>query len=375
MNRSSSIGISLLSVVIIVSGLYGCSSNESRGEQKTTTPAIAETGIPAILPEQGSLSSSVRIPGELVAYQQVDLYAKVNSFVKKLYADVGSEVTAGQLLATLEAPEMNAQLNGAASRLKAQEALYLASKSAYDRLFRTSKTPGTISPNDLEQAFAKQQSDLAQLESAKAAYKEISDTRDYLQVRAPFNGVITTRNVSAGAYVGPSGKGSELPLFILHEQDKLRLVVSVPESYIGYLNKTGDVRFTVRSLPSDSFQAKVSRIAGALDNRLRSQRIEMDVSNTKRKLVPGMVAEITVPLQSNSQAFLVPATAVLNSTQGIFIIRVQANKASWVPVTVGRNSNGNTEVFGALSVRDTIIKNATEEIRNASSVKAINMTQ
>src|SRR5439155_20466199 len=142
--------------------------------------------------QRGRLSASLQIPGELIAYQQVDLYAKENSFVKKLYVDVGSEVTAGQLLITMEAPELGSQLAGALSNTKSREAIYMASKANYDRLYETSQTPGTISPNDLEQAAARKNSDFAQLEVAKAAYKQIAETQNYLKIRAPFSVVITS---------------------------------------------------------------------------------------------------------------------------------------------------------------------------------------
>src|SRR5207244_2282795 len=178
------------------------------------------------------------------------LYAKENSFVKKLYVDIGSEVTTGQLLITMEAPELGSQLAGALSNVKSREAIYMASKANYDRLYETNQTPGTVSPNDLEQAAARKNSDLAQWEASKAAYKQVQETQSYLQIRAPFNGVITARNVNPGAYVGPSGKGSEVPLFTLQEQKKLRLVISVPEAYTGYLNNKNEVSFTVKALPN-----------------------------------------------------------------------------------------------------------------------------
>ena len=229
--------------------MCGCHSEENSERKKrkhNTAAAVPATEVFSL--QKGRLSSSLQIPGELIAYQQVDLYAKENSFVKKLYVDVGSEVTTGQLLVTMEAPELGSQLAGALSNIKSREAIYMASKANYDRLYETSQTPGTISPNDLEQAAARKNSDFAQLEAAKAAYKQIAETQNYLQIRAPFSGVITARNVNPGAYVGPSGKGSELPLFTLQEQKKLRLVISVPEAYTSYLNHKNEVSFTVKSL-------------------------------------------------------------------------------------------------------------------------------
>lgn len=369
MNRFLTNIISLFTIAIISMTLYSCGSSDNGDKkEKKMAETVAPADFTAIIPQQGGISSSIHIPGELQAFQQVDLYAKVSSFVKKLYVDVGSEVQTGQLLATLDAPEITAQQNAALSKLKSQEAIYIASKATYNRLLKTSKTPGTVSPNDLEQADAKQQSDFSQLEAAKAAYREVTDTKSYLEIRAPFNGIITARNISAGAYVGPTGKGSDQPMFTLEEQKKLRLVVSIPEAYSESLNKNGKIEFTVRSIPKDTFTAKIARAAGALDNRLRSQRIEMDVINNDKKLLPGMVAEIIVPLQSNNRAITVPSSAVLNSTLGVFVIRVENKKAHWISVTTGATNADVVEVIGQLSAQDTIIKKASEEIRNGQEV-------
>src|SRR3954462_9359701 len=163
-----------------------CGSGEKPRETKHKSASVEQPAAQVFAVEKGRLSSSLQIPGELIAYQQVDLYAKENSFVKKLYVDVGSEVKAGQLLVTMEAPELGSQLAGALSNVKSREALYAASKANYDRLLATSETPGTVSPNDLEQAAARKNADLAQLEAAKAAYKQVAETQNYLQIRAPF---------------------------------------------------------------------------------------------------------------------------------------------------------------------------------------------
>ncbi len=347
-------------------GLVLSSCHSTPKEEEKTS--IEKTVVPTFVLQKGKLSSTLDMPGELVAFQQVDLYAKVNSFVKKLNVDVGSEVSAGQLLAIMEAPEINSQLSGAESRLKSLEAIYIASKANYNRLLETSKTPGTISPNDLDQALAKQQSDNAQWQAAKAAYREITDNRNYLEIRAPFNGVITARNVSAGAYVGPSGKGSELPLFTLQEQKKLRLVVAVPEAYTAYLNDKNEISFSVRSLPGQKFTAKVQRLAGALDNKLRSQRIEMDVINNNKKLLPGMVAEISIPLPAKDSTFIVPETSIINSAEGLFVIKSNKGKAEWLPIQKGRAQQEKVEVFGNLITGDSIVTKATEEIRKGSSI-------
>ena len=271
-----------LAVALLCSGMLGgCSNSDGEKEGGASTaagsataagalathPDSANAATPTFVLEKGRFATDLYVPGELIAFQQVDLYAKVNSFVKKLYVDVGSEVREGDLLATMEAPELQSQLSSAESKMKSQEAVYIASKANYDRVVETSKTPGTISQNDIDQADARQKSDFAQWDAAKAAYSEVAETIKYLEIRAPFAGVISLRNVNPGAYVGPSGKGSELPLFTLQEQKHMRLVISVPEAYTGYLTENDKVNFTVKALPNRIFTAKVRRLAGALDNR------------------------------------------------------------------------------------------------------------
>jgi membrane fusion protein (multidrug efflux system) len=358
------LGLAWMPVLLMTAA--GCSS-PSAGTI-TSEPAL-EKQHQAFVLDVDTLSSTFRIPGELIAYQQVDLYAKVSSFVERLTVDVGSEVKRGEVLATLEAPEISSQLAGAESRLKSFEAIYLASKARYDRLKRTSETPGTVSENDLEMAFATQQSDLASWEAAKAAYREITDTKGYLEIRAPFAGVITARNVSPGAYVGPSGRGSEFPIFTLKKLDQLRLVVNVPELYAANLKKDNVVSFTVQSIPGKTFTAQVSRLAGALDDRLRSERVEMDVPNDRSELLPGMVAEVILPVQSSGASFVIPSSAILGSTTGRFVIREKAGKAEWIPVSNGRRDLSRVEVFGELAKGDTLLVFPNEEIRQGQTIQ------
>lgn len=354
-------------LLLLAGGLSNCTTSEgNNADKKGDAPPPRTVELFAV--EKGVLTSSLAMPGELISFQQVDLYARETSFVKKIYVDVGSEVCEGQVLAALEAPELSSRLAGAESRWKSQEAVYTASKASYERLLETSKTPGTISPNELEQALARMSSDFSQLEAAKAAYKEVSNTLNYLTIKAPFSGVISARNVNPGAYVGPSGKGSEHPLFTLQEQNRLRLVVSVPEAYTAYLREDDKVSFQIKALPTERFEAKVKRMAGALDTRLRSQRVEMDVINTNRNLLPGMVAQVTIPLLSRDSTLIVPKTAIVNSPEKVFVITVRDNKAMWVIVQTGRTVDGRTEIYGKLQPGDQIVKVASEEIRDGMAV-------
>lgn len=366
--------IKLVTVLVIGTTLLSsCGESKKDKEEQAQTVqqenALDTPTVSLVSIQKGKLTSNITVPGELQAYQQTDLYAKVNGYIKNLLVDIGSQVHKGQLLATLEAPELNSQLEEAKSRILQAKAVYFASKATYDRLYNTSKTPGTVSQNDLEQAQAKKSSDSASVEAAKASYKEFAANLNYLQIRAPFDGVITLRNVNLGAYVGPGGASSNQALFRLEDHNRLRLVISVPENFTGGLNNKDQVSFSIRELPGEKFTAKVERLAGALDNTLRSERLEMDVYNTNKKLLPNMYADVNVPLPATDSAFIVPKTAVVTSTEKVFVIRVKDGKAEWVNVQKGLGSGDNMEVYGKITPGDQIVKAASEEIRDGSPIK------
>ncbi|ADQ16825.1 efflux transporter, RND family, MFP subunit [Leadbetterella byssophila DSM 17132] len=336
-------------------GLLACQS-------ATETPK--EESLPSyelIQPSSELNVSDLSIPGELQPFYSVDLYAKVTGFVQRILVDVGSEVKQGQLLALLEAPEMKAQINAAEAKLHAQEAVYAASSATLRRLEETSKIPGTIAPLELELAKAKQQADLAQLEAAKAAYREVSQMQSYLEIRAPFSGSVTARNIAPGAYVGPNGHG---PLLTLVQDQKLRLVVHVPETYAGAISSDSPIHFTIHSLPGKEFQGKVSRNAQTLDQKFRSQRIEIDVPNENKKLLPGMVAQVKIPLQGAQTGYSIPKTAVLTSTTGVFVIKKDGNEARWVPIKTGLSTDSTVLITGEIQPQDRLVKYATEEVRD-----------
>ena len=347
---------------LFFAALFFLNSCNSKKEEVVT--AAIEPKTETFLLEKEKLTTELRLPAELTGFQQVDLYAKVSSFVKTLKVDIGSKVTKGQLLIVLEAPEISSQLAAAESRLKSMEAIYATSKSTYNRLYETSKVEGTISKNDLEMASGKKNSDYAQYQAAVAAHKEVSIIRGYLEIRAPFDGVVASRNVNLGTFVGPS---SSSPLLTIQQQNKLRLAVSVPELYTGYLHNGDEMSFNVKSLP-ETFKATITRMSGALDLKLRSERVEMDVHNTKGNLLPGMVAEVLLPLNAKDSTFVVPKSALVNAAEGMFVIKVVNHKATRVDVKKGREIDDKIEIFGDLNPKDKLIKIASEEIKEGDVI-------
>lgn len=318
--------------------------------------------------KEGTLNTTMRLPAVLQPYQTVDLYAKVNGFIKTMTVDIGSQVRHGQLLMTLEAPEMIASLKQAQENLHSKEAIYRGSKANYDRLYRTSRTPGTISPNDLDIAHAQMSADSSNLLAARSAYQLATDLKNYLEVRAPFDGVISSRNVYNGAYVAPTDKNSNIPMLTLQEQTRLRLVVDVPEAATNYFANKDTIHFTVKTIPGKQFVAAVNRMAGALNPASRSEQMQMDISNKNRELLPGMFAEVTLQLTNKQKTFVVPQGAVTGNSQRIFVIRVVNHKAQWVDVKKGRETTDSLEVYGALKPGDLLISNATDQLKNGTLV-------
>ncbi len=307
----------------------------------------------------------LKLAGELKPDQQTALFAKVNSYVKSIRVDIGDKVSAGQILAVLEAPEIQSQVASAKAKLEAQEAIYFSTKATYDRTMKANETQGAIAKDALDQIKARKLSDEAQLNAARSAYNEIKDINNYLVIKAPFSGTITDRNVDLGAYVGPMNKE---PLLVVENNQKLRLNLSVPEANTPYLKLGDTIRFHVRSQPQQKHVALVSRKSGSLDLKLRSEKIEADFINKNNILKPYMVAETTIPLQNTEPTFFVPKTAVVESGMGVYVIRVENGKTKNVPVSKGRVMPEQVEVFGELNQGDKILKMGSEEIQEATEV-------
>jgi membrane fusion protein (multidrug efflux system) len=352
------------SILLIAVLAASCGGNNA--EKKPV--ADSKVDVQTMVLTTGQISAPVTVPGQLVPYNNVELYAKENSYVKTINVDIGTPVKKGQLLVTLEAPEMIAQYNQAEADMNTKLAIYKGSKANYQRLYHTSKIPGTISPNDLDLALAKAGADSAQWKASQSNFHQTADLLNYLTIRAPFDGVITARNVSPGAYVGPGDKNTGKPLLILQEQNKLRLTMNIAEGYTSYLKDKDTVNFTVRSLPGRKFTAHVSRKAGGIDPQTRTEQVEMDVENKNHILLPQMYADVSLTVKGQESGFEIPNTALVMSAERIFVIKVVNGKAVWMDVKKGLENATTTTITGNLKAGNILVTNATEEIRNGTTV-------
>ncbi|WP_294328819.1 efflux RND transporter periplasmic adaptor subunit [uncultured Chryseobacterium sp.] len=351
----------ILSLLIIPAS---CSKEKSETKQETKPMMMANMETIAI--KKSNPKVELKLPGELVPDQETALFAKVQSYVKKINVDIGSHVSAGQILMVLEAPEIQSQAANAKAKWQAQEAIYASTKSSYNRMYKANETKGAIARDALDQITARKLSDEAQMNAARSAYRELQDINRYLVIRAPFSGVITERNVDLGAYVGPMGG---TPLMVIQNTSKLRLSLSVSEANVPYLNVGDTISFRVHALPEKNFKARISRKSGSLDLKLRSEKIEADFINYSKELKPFMIAESMIPLQNKEATFFIPRSALVESNMGIYIIKKENGKAKFISVKKGRILNDTIEVFGELTEGDQIIKKGSEEIVEGSLIK------
>jgi membrane fusion protein (multidrug efflux system) len=376
----------MLSVVVTGAALLaGCGT---AGQRTAATAATKpETNavqvVDTVTPVSRPLDVTIPLSGELQPYQEVTIYPKVTGFVQWIGVDRGSQVEEGQVLARLVAPEIvsqkaeaEANLRSARNRQVASEAKLAADEGTFQRLKAAAATPGVISEQELDVAQKAADADRASvvalreaIQAAEASVHSVETLESYLSVTAPFKGVITERDVHPGALVGPaSGRRTQTPLFRLEQAGHLRLVVAVPEPYVGGVIQGGKVNFTVPAFPGRTFSGSVARIADTLDQQTRTMPVEMDVWNPDHKLHSGMFPQVSWPVHRAEPSLFLPQTAVARTMETTFVIRIRNNRTEWVNVKVGASSGSLVEVFGDLHEHDEIAFRASEELHPDTQV-------
>jgi len=324
------------------------------------------------------------LPGELQAYQDVAIYPKVQGFVEWIEVDRGSVAKEGQLLARLIAPELTAQRREAAAKVQAAhaqrleaEAKLAADEATYKRLKAASATPGVITGNDVDVAQKTVEADRARVHAgqeneaaALQAAHSFQDIESYLHITAPFDGIITERNIHKGSFVGPSGGPAALPMLRIRQISLLRLVVALPEMDVASIEPGTEVSFTVPAFLGETFKGVVQRVAHALDVKTRTMPVELDVANPSGRLAPGMYAEVAWPIRRPQPSLFVPSSAVVTTTERTFVIRIRDGEVEWIDVKRGAAMGDMVEVFGNLEPGDQVAVRGTDELRTGTHVVA-----
>jgi RND family efflux transporter MFP subunit len=362
-----------------------CGSGPTANPPNANAQSASTATVDVAKVSSRKLAIAVRLPGELQAYEAVAVYPKVPAFVDSIIVDRGSVVKSGQLMVRLVAPELAAQRAEAQSKLQGVEAQRVEAEAklasddgTYERLKAASTTPGVVAGNDLEIAQKAVEGDRARLEAvrksaqaAEASLKSITEIESYLQIRAPFDGVVTERNVHPGALVGPSGgAGGQLPLVRVEQTGRLRLVVPVPEKYAADIVNGANVEFTVPAFPNQTFRGTVARIARSVEVKTRTMPVELDLRNADGRLASGMFSEVLWPVHRSVPTLFVPTSAVARTTEATFVVRIRNGNSEWVDVRTGEVDGKFVEVFGDLQEGNEVAVRGTDELRPGTRVNA-----
>ncbi len=360
LHRPIGFGVALLAwlALSLTAIIVGCKSAPTPDVQSTAAaPEVSQVEVVAAVSH--NLSTTDRLPAELIPWEQVAIYPKVQGYVEEIPVDRGSIVHLGQLLVRLSAPELLAQTAQAEATMAGDEA-------TYRRLVKASETPGATSPNEVELARQAYKAD-------RDRVRQLKSLAGYLEITAPFNGIISERNVHPGALVGPPGEPlvTTVPLLRLQQISHLRLVVPVPQADADAVAIGASVRFQVSAWPGRSFTATISRISHSVDPATRTMPVEADYYQQQYVLDPGMFVEVLWPVREASPSLFVPASAIIQAAGRVFVDIVERGIVRQIPVSIGRTMGDSVQVFGDLSVRDQVVARPSENLANGESVRAV----
>lgn len=384
MNRSARLsqtfGVAFATSLCLILFATGCKYETHHQDAEESVPIA-----PVATVVRAPLTNTLHVAGVFIPFQEVELHAKVAGYIRHIGVDIGDKVRAGQVLATLNVPELNAQVTGAEAGVRQSQqqiartrsevlraqADYAAVKTAADRLQQVSNAkPGLIAQQELDNAQAKERAAAAQVDAAKAAqsamlqqlgvsqasHQQVVAMADYSRITAPFSGIVTWRYADTGSLIqaGTSNAGSA-PVVKIAQVETLRLRLPVPASLAPFVRVGDRAQVRVDAL-NRTFSGNVTRTTGALDTATRSMQIEIDVPNRDGSLSPGMYADVSLDVQRTGDALVVPIQAVDQSAAQPFVMLVNhANKVEKRPVRVGVATANRIEILSGLEQGDRVI--------------------
>ncbi|HTZ73945.1 MAG TPA: efflux RND transporter periplasmic adaptor subunit [Candidatus Aquilonibacter sp.] len=386
----------LASAILVTGWCSGCG-----GVPKANASSTADVPHVAVVPvKRQNISSTLEIDSELEPFQEIPVYAKVSGYIEKLNIDWGTHVRRGQLLAVLDVPELQQQIEEdkasmnrsdqdvarAQEELKGAESAYKVAHLTYTRLAGVQKTqPDLISQEDIDEAQGKDlQTDAGvsaakdslaasqqELAAAKAALDKDTALFDYSNITAPFDGVVTEMDAYTGALLpaGTSSNKGDLPLCHLSQNDLLRLVIPVPERAVPDVPVGRMVSVQV-STTEKSFQGKIARVSDQIDLDTRTMHTEVDVPNPNYTLVPGMYATVEIPLQTQDNVLVVPTQTVQSSAegQGTVLVVDSDNKIEKRDVTTGIQNAANVQILSGLKENERVLLGEQSQYKSGELV-------
>jgi RND family efflux transporter MFP subunit len=358
-------------VVVALVVIWGISSRrEANAQLAQETQVLAIPTVSVIHPQLGAPQQEIVLPGDMEPYTDAPIFARTSGYLKKWYVDIGAHVKSGQLLAEINSPEVDQQLQQARADLATAEAnLRLAQVTAtrYRELLQTD----SVAQQDVDNATGNFEARRTTVESAQSNVKRLQELQSFEKVYAPFDGVITARNTDIGALIDPgSSGGTARELFHIAAMNRLRVYVNVPQIDSPRIRPGLRAGLILTEFPGRRFEGTVVRSSGAIDSTTRTLLTEVDVDNSAGLLKPGGYVEVHLELPSPVHTFILPVNATIFKSAGLQVATVKDGKTiDLIPITPGRDFGTEIEVVAGLKGDESIVLNPPDSLTNGTEVR------
>jgi len=358
----------VLVTVVVVDGVWSRNASDARLKEVTNAQAVPTVAV--IHPTVGANQSSLDLPGRLEAYSRAPIYARVGGFLKAWYVDIGAPVKAGQLMAEIEAPDLDQQLLQAKAALaSAQAAEALATVTA--QRWQTMGATNAVAKQTVDEKTGDLTVKQALTRAAQANVDRLLVLSDFKRVTAPFDGIVTTRNTDLGQLINADSSAG-LALFVISDVKKLRLTVSVPQNYVPAVTLNTKVAITVPEYPGKVYQGVVEASARAVDPASGTTRMQVVVDNSSGELMPGAFANTRIELPANAQALSIPAGALIFGQKGLRVAVLDgADKVQLKSITISRDLGQVVEIGTGLSRDDRVIDSPPDGLSDGDQVRVV----
>ena len=334
------------------------------------TGAAAVPTVLATTPTRGAASDDLVLPGTLQAWSEAPIYARTGGYLKRWRIDIGQPVKAGQLLAEIEAPEVDQQLRQAEADLATAEANHKLAQGTAER-YRQLLPLQAVAPQEAEEKFGEAQARQAAVASARANVQRLRELQSFERILAPFDGVVTARNTDIGALIVPGGASGQA-LFRVAATHKLRVYVEIPEALVPRIAIKQAAELRLAAQPRKTYAAHVIATAAAITPASRTLLTQLEADNAKGELLPGAYAEVRFKLPPQGDVLRIPSNALLFRGDGLTVAVVDANnRVTLKPVTQGRDFGKEVEILAGLQADERIILNPPDSAANGSEVRVV----
>jgi len=353
-------------VVVIALGILG--RNKAEADLKQVTAAAAIPTVNVIYPKAGAPNDEIVLPGNTQAFIDAPIFARSNGYVKSWHVDIGARVKKGQLLAEIETPEVDQQLEQARADLKTAQANLRQAQITADRWEALWKTD-SVSKQETDQAVSTFHAMKATVDSNVSNVRRLEELQRFQKIYAPFDGVITARNTDIGALINSGANTPAQELFHLAAINTLRVFVAVPQLYSQAVRPGATASLTLDEFPGKIFSGTIARNSNSIDPASRTLLVEVDVDNRNGTLLPGAYVRVHLKLPQSVNSITIPANTLLFRSEGLRVGVVRNGRAELVPVTIGRDYGTSVEVVSGLQPTDTVIVNPSDSLIGGTAVQ------